>query len=221
MGATVEVLERSSLLDKIKGKITGAIGYLLPLVASIPPIAAWGGLMTVPFAIYLIMMFLNLTEIPLIPDLMNPQVLVIITIQFLCVTFLLWSIIHLLRRKSSGLVTSGPYRIVRHPQYFALIIFTFFMAFDSIWILQHTFGIGWLSVEQTKLLWIGMLVAYVIIAKVEELHLETTFNPEWNDYKSRVGFLLPLIGTKSHFVESILAVSIPYALLEIALYIMA
>ena len=218
---TVEPIETDTLLTKVKVKITGVIGYLLPLVASMPPMMVWGGLMTVPFAIYLLMMILNFTESPPLPDLFNPITLMTTIVQLVSIAFLIWSVVYLRRKKIDGLVSLGPYRLVRHPQYLALIILTLLMAYQSIWILQHTFGIGWLSIEQTKLLWLGMLVVYAIIAVVEETHLANIFESSWLEYRSKVGFMIPFLKHRLTIIEILSSVLVPYAVLEIILYMSA
>ena len=200
--------------DQVKMGVLGATSYLLPLVSSIPPF--WGGIMTLPFLLYLVGLIGNLQATIYPMDVFNLAAIFGSLILFIyCVTYL-WR-----RKKRDGLVTTGPYRFVRHPQYFSVTIFTLILTFQSVWTLQHTFGIGWLSIEHTKLFWIGMLVAYAIIAKIEENYLENIFGSVWSDYKSRVGFILPLIKTKSPYVESILGVLFPYVILEIVLYLMA
>lgn len=207
--------DNSSRFENIKMKVTTAIGYLLPFMSSLPPLAAWGGLMTVPFIIYLVMMFGNATSAPLpFPDLTRPGPLFVFTCSSLGLLLLLYSVVHLWRSKKNGLVTSGPYRMCRHPQYFSLIIFTLIMTYQSIWILQNTFGIGWLTVDQTRILWILTLVAYVVLAWAEEMHLEKQFDEEWKQYRMKVGFLFPFIPLKSKFIEGLIAILIPYVILE-------
>ena len=221
MGDVVEPVETNTLLGKMKVKSTGAIGYLLPLIASMPPMVAWGGLMTVPFAVYLLMMIFNLTESPPLPDLLNPITLMTTVVQLVSIVFLVWSVVYLRKKKTDGLVSSGPYRIVRHPQYLALIILTLLMAYQSIWILQHTFGIGWLTADQTKLLWLGMLVAYAIIAVVEETHLAKLFESNWVTYRNKVGFMIPFLKHRLAILEIISSIIVPYAVLETILYLSA
>jgi protein-S-isoprenylcysteine O-methyltransferase Ste14 len=212
--------QKKSRLESLKLKITAAIGYLLPFVASLPPLAAWGGLMTVPFIIYLMMMFTNIsTAPPPLPDLTRPGTIFIVTVAGLGLILLLYSVIYLWREKSKGLVVTGPYRICRHPQYFSLIIFTTIMTYQSVWILQNTFGIGWLTANETRLLWILMLVAYVVIAWIEEKHLEKQFGEEWSEYRKSVGFLLPFIPLKSYILEALVAIILPLAILEGLLYL--
>jgi len=211
-------VENSSRFESLKTKVTSAIGYLLPLIASLPPLGAWSGLMTVPFIIYLVMMFSNIsTAPPPLPDPTHVGTLMIMSVASFFLILLIYSVVHLWREKSKGLVTSGPYRICRHPQYFSLIVFTLIMTYQSVWILQSTFGIGWLTVNETKLLWILMLIAYVVIAWAEELHLKKQFSEQWDDYRGSVGFLFPFIPLKSYILEALVAIIIPYVILELLL----
>ena len=175
--------------------------------------------MTVPFIIYLLMMFGNISTYPPLPDFTRPGTIFIFTIAGVGLILLLYSVVYLWRTKSAGLVTKGPYRLCRHPQYFSLIIFTLIMTYQSVWILQNTFGMGWLTAQQTKILWLVMLLVYVVIAGIEEMHLEKQFGEEWKEYRYSVGFIIPFIPLRSTFVESLLVILIPYAILELLLYL--
>jgi protein-S-isoprenylcysteine O-methyltransferase Ste14 len=208
---------RANRFETLKMKLTTAVGYLLPFLASFPPLAAWGGLMTVPFVIYLLMMFGNISTAPPVPNLTQPATLLLLVTAGLGLLLLFYSVVYLRMTKAHGLVTEGPYRLCRHPQYLCLIIFTLVMTYQSVWTLQHTFGIGWLSANQTKILWLLMLLAYVAIAAVEEMHLRKLYGKEWIEYRKRVGFIIPFIPMKYFVIECVIAVFIPYALLEILL----
>ncbi len=163
-------------------------------------------------------MFSNIsTDPPPLPDLTHAGTFLVMSVALFFLVFLIYSVVYLWREKSKGLVTSGPYRICRHPQYFSLIVFTLIMTYLSVWILQRTFGMGWLTVNETKLLWILMLGAYVVIAWAEEMHLEKQFGEQWDDYRGSVGFLFPFIPLKSYILEALLAIIIPYAILELLL----
>ena len=211
---------KKSRLESLKLKVTGIIGYLLPLIASLPPLAAWGGLMTVPFIVYLLMMFGNISTVPPpLPDLTRLENILILSTAGLGLILFLYSVVHLWREKSKGLVLTGPYRIARHPQYFSLIVFTMMMTYQSVWILRNTFGIGWLSADQTLILWYLMLGAYVVIAWFEEKHLQKTFGDEWSEYRSKVGFLIPFVRVKSELLEGFLSILIPIVILNALLYL--
>jgi protein-S-isoprenylcysteine O-methyltransferase Ste14 len=187
-------------------------------MSSLPPLAAWGGLMTVPFIVYLLLMFGNISVAPPpLPDYTRLENLVILSVAGFGLVLLLYSVIHLWKTKPGGLVTSGPYRLVRHPQYFALIIFTTMMTYQSVWILRNTFGMGWLTADETLLLWYATLVAYVVIAWIEESHLKKKFGDDWNDYGQRVGFLIPFVRFRSYLVEGIICLAIPIVIMHILL----
>ncbi|MFX1561037.1 MAG: hypothetical protein ACFFBL_10665, partial [Promethearchaeota archaeon] len=95
-----------------------------------------------------------------------------------------------------------------------LIILTLVMTYQSIWILQYTFGMGWLTANETRILWVLMLCAYVVIAWAEEMHLEKQFGQEWTDYRRGKGFLLPSLYFNSYILEALIAIIIPYLVLE-------
>ncbi len=210
-------VELDSILDRIKLKNTTRIGYVLPLIISIPPKTAWGGLMTVPFFVYLVMMMFNLTENPPLPNYFAWTTIV----QIAAILFLIWSVVYLRKEKTEGLVTSGPYRFVRHPQYLSVIILSTFMTTHSVWLLQYTNGRGWLNIDGTRILWLLMLTAYAVIAVIEEMHLQKNFDSQWGEYRNRVGFLIPFFKYKSYSVEMLSGIIIPYAILEILLSLTA
>ena len=208
-------VDNSTRFESLKLKITSAIGYLLPLLASLPPLAAWSGLMTVPFIIYLLLMFGNVTTSPIpLPDMTHIGTFLLVTTSGVGLLLLLYSVVHLWRTKSEELVTSGPYRLCRHPQYFSLIIITLLMTYQSIWLLQHTDGWGWLTVNETWLLWILMLGAYVMIALAEEMHLAKRFGEEWEAYRRKVGFLIPFIPLNYYVLEVLVAIIVPVIILQ-------
>ncbi len=198
--------------DQAKMGVLGITSYLLPLVSSIPPF--WGGIMTLPFLFYLVGLIGNLQATIYPENVFNlAAIFGSLILIIYCVSYL-WR-----QKKQVGLVTTGPYRFVRHPQYFSVTIFTFIMTYQSVWILQNTFGIGWLTVDQTILLWVAMLVAYVGIALIEERHLSKLFGPSWEEYRNQVGFLIPNVHFKSRLLEAIVCLIIPIAILYTSLFL--
>jgi protein-S-isoprenylcysteine O-methyltransferase Ste14 len=126
---------------------------------------------------------------------------------------IIYSIIHLQIKKKNGLVTSGPYQIVRHPQYLGMIITTLGFTSWSIWWLQNTFGIGFLNPSQTIGLWFAEIFAYIILAKIEETYLIRIYGEFYEQYQRQVPFFIPLIKTENKTYELLISVIIPAFLL--------
>jgi protein-S-isoprenylcysteine O-methyltransferase Ste14 len=85
-----------------------------------------------------------------------------------------WHQIH----RARGLVTTGLYRYMRHPQYTGLLLFTLG------WILH------WPSVV-TLALWPLLVAAYVWLARQEEKQAEEEFGDDWVAYATRTARFLP------------------------------
>jgi len=190
-------------------------GYLVPLVQSMPTF--WTGLMTLPFAGYLIVIFANLpVNLPRalsdlllsMPFLIPEKVLVIAGLLIL-----VFSAVYLRIKKKAGLVTSGPYGLVRHPQYLGMILCTLGLTSLSVWILNNTFGIGFLSQSQTIAVWFVELFAYVLLAYVEERHLLRAYGESFESYKSHVPFLMPFLKTSRLDLDVFASILVPAVLL--------
>ena len=99
-----------------------------------------------------------------------------------------WSLLHL-RGAFTGnvdpvtnrLVTTGPYRFVRHPVYLAMIGMVFGLA------------IGLRSVLGIALIVLTFIPSAICRARLEEAALEEKFGDAWIAYRSRTRFILPLI----------------------------
>ena len=79
------------------------------------------------------------------------------------------------------LITTGPYRLIRHPLYLGMFLATIGLAvaFRSLW---------------------GMLITLALFipaglwrARLEEEALARRFGAEWEDYAARTYFILPLV----------------------------
>lgn len=87
-----------------------------------------------------------------------------------------WQKIH---SSQQGLVTTGLYAYVRHPQYLGFLVITLGML------------IQWVTLP-TLLLWPLLLVLYFRLAKQKEKEMEEKFGEKYREYKIRVPMLLPL-----------------------------
>lgn len=193
------------------------VGYLIPLVQSLPPLGVWTGLMTLPFTTYLIMMFTNLPiSLPTaLSEFFTPFLVIEKAFVVIGLIILVYSMVYLKMKKKEGLVTSGPYRLVRHPQYFGIILSTIGLTSWSVWILNHTFGIGFLSSIQTIGVWFIQLFAYVILASIEEVYLAKNHPETFKNYTNQVPFLAPFFNTRRTFPNILLSILIPSILLYI------
>jgi protein-S-isoprenylcysteine O-methyltransferase Ste14 len=92
----------------------------------------------------------------------------------------LWSVVLILRRVPKGeLITSGPYRLVRHPLYTAVAL----LVLPWLGFLLNT----WLGV----VLGVVLYVASRVFAPEEEATLATSFGSRWETYRRSV--LLPWV----------------------------
>jgi len=195
----------------------GITGYLVPLFQSIPNIfGVWTSLMTIPFISYLAIFFISFptslytalnvffTSTIFFWD----RICIIIGLFFLC-----YSSIYLCAKSKTGLVTSGPYRLVRHPQYFGMVLSTLGLTSWSYWLLTHTYGIGFLTPQQTVSLWLIELFTYVLLANIEDLYLSKEYKETFENYRRRTPFLIPLIKTNRKSFDSLISILIPVILL--------
>ena len=176
--------------------MVSVVSYVIPLVMSTPGLYA--GIMTLPFLTYLFFMIGSPNAAPYL--FVGGSIFENI-VMILSLIFFLYSVIFLWRKKPTGLVTSGPYRLVRHPQYFGLILFTAVLTSRSIWVLMNTFGMGFLPTNVTLAVWYLMVLVYFGLALFEESYLSKTYQTKWLEFRSHVGFLIPLFTAERKWQE--------------------
>ena len=110
--------------------------------------------------------------------------------------FLYAFIYHLSHRKQ--LLTKGIYKYTRNPQYLGFIILTLGMTlvvFETSPIINLT--IPDLNHEVIMIsIWIAQVIAYIILAKIEEYALKATYGTAYTDYKKKTAFLVPFVKFK-------------------------
>jgi len=216
-----------ALVKRLKSLFFEIAGWLIPLVISAPSLFIWAGLMTLPLVVYLAIMFLSFFD-PTISfhgqASSEPYFLSAIdelllggpyfpdkVISISGVLIMIYATVYLSRKRKKGLVTSGPYRIVRNPQYFGAILFTINLTSRSY---REVLGdVGWLGPGSTLLVWIGTLIAYILLALVEELHLSKVFGEPYITYKKQTAFLIPFVVTQRRSLEILVSMAIPAFLL--------
>ena len=210
---------------KLKSSFLEIAGWLIPLVVSAPSLFIWAGLMTMPLAVYLAIMFLSLFNPAISTKCCDqPYVLVAIDVMvfggphlpdkivsILGVLIMMYSAIYLNVKRKDGLVTSGPYRLVRNPQYFGTILFIINMTSRSY---REVLGdVGWIGPKGTLLVWSGTLVAYILLAVVEEAHLSRVYGQEYAAYRRKTAFLIPFVVTSWRSLEIVISAVAPMLLL--------
>jgi len=206
-----------NLLARMRSGVLRFAGYLVPLVQSLPALGSWVGLMTSPFVTYLTVFFTNLpvSLVDVLSAFFAPFPILVLERVFIIVGFflLVYSVAHLRMKRNEGVVTSGPYRLVRHPQYLGMILSTLGLTSWSVWILNNTFGVGFLSPSQTIGVWFIELFAYILLALVEELFLSRNYRENFDKYKSQVPFLIPFLKTDRKDLDVLFSILIPPILL--------
>ncbi|NHJ14162.1 MAG: hypothetical protein EAX95_10830 [Candidatus Thorarchaeota archaeon] len=196
-------------------RITNLIAAVLPFATSIPPLAAWGALMAIPLIGYLALLIVSgpaqFFEALLL--LFFGGFLWELAVSIIGLTILVCSFAYMRIARKEGLIISGPYRWVRHPQYLGAILFTLTLTTRSHWIATHTFGMSWISPDLMIAIWFGTMFAYVVLALVEELHLAKKFPSEYEQYRVSVGFLFPYARSRNRGLEIFLSVLAPAIIL--------
>jgi protein-S-isoprenylcysteine O-methyltransferase Ste14 len=199
-------------LGRMRSRFLRFAGYFVPFVQSLPALGGWVGLMTLPFATYLIMFFMNLpvSLVDVLSAFFAPFPILIPERAFIIIGLflLVYSVAYLRIKRKVGLVTSGPYRLIRHPQYLGMILTTLGLTSWSVWILNNTFGVGFLSPSQTICVWFIELFAYIFLAHIEELFLSRNYGKIFGDYRSQVPFLIPFLKTNRKDLDILVSVLI-------------
>jgi len=195
-------------------------------MASVPALHIWVGLMTLPLITYLAIVLVSLFNPAIVfrQDPSVPYFLVALDvlllggpyvpdkiISILGVLTMMYSTLYLQLKRREGLVTTGPYRFVRNPQYLGAILFTINLTSRSY---RETLGdVGWLGPGGTLLAWSGTLVAYILLALIEEVHLARTSGEAYAAYRSRTPFLIPFVVTRWRWLDIAVALVLPAFLL--------
>jgi protein-S-isoprenylcysteine O-methyltransferase Ste14 len=108
------------------------------------------------------------------------------TIAIAGVVIFLMAAFQFLRERAKGkrLIKTGLYSLVRHPQYFGIIMITI-----GLNVMVLTIGSNQLELI---FLWLVQVAGYIILAKYEEKHLEKEFGEQFRKYKAAVPFMFPI-----------------------------
>ncbi len=187
------------ILSRVQAVIFAISGYLILLVQQIPGIWVWVPLMAAPVILLLGAMVSNLPTsiIEAYSSLFNfNEVFFGKIVIIISVVLIIYSIASLRVKKKQGLVTSGPYRFIRHPQYTGFLLLTIGLTGWSYFSITNFFGMSWLSAEGTIALWYLELLAYIILALIEDEYLLKKFGTDYASYKSKTPLFVPFLKGK-------------------------
>lgn len=192
-----------SVAQKIRSILLRISGYLVPLFQEIPPLGTYHMILPVISTIALVISDLSLDAwqkgIPIGRIPVGPLRWTLLGTG-VCVAGLLlalYSIVYLGLHKKAGLVTTGPYCFIRHPQYTGFLLLTLGLTGWSYWV-HKVFCGGWLTPCQTVFLWYAELGAYIGLALVEESYLSKELGYEYATYKRTASFFLPFGNTRRY-----------------------
>jgi protein-S-isoprenylcysteine O-methyltransferase Ste14 len=94
-----------------------------------------------------------------------------------------------------------------------MILSTLGLTSWSVWILNNTFGIGFLSPLQTIGVWFIELSAYILLAYIEEGHLSRNYEESYENLKSHVPFFIPFLKTDREDMDILASILVPSFLL--------
>ncbi|MCF2136750.1 MAG: DUF1295 domain-containing protein [Candidatus Thorarchaeota archaeon] len=123
------------------------------------------------------------------------------------------------KHKKHGLVTTGLYRRMRHPQYFGMLLVTIGFTAQSYVLQMTTFGISWIEPPMMIATWYSILFIYVILALVEESYLSKRYGQEYEEYKRNSGFFVPRVGVQRESINTIASIIIMILLLNVSIAI--
>ncbi len=190
-------LKRIKIKNKIISISTSISSFFIPIFQYVPCLSIWKGLMSVPLITYLTFFFQN-------PKILSTDYYFLFGnhgIYFIIFGFWFFiiSLIFQLTHRNQ-LIRTGPYKYIRHPQYLAFILMTFGMTlivFQTTPVVEfNPFHLeGYTIIFYT---WIGEVLAYIILGKIEDFALKAKYGDEFIEYKNTVFFLFPTINLKKN-----------------------
>jgi len=168
-------------------------GILIPIFQYVPSANIWKGIMSLPLLFY----FLHFLATPsiLIKDIsfifFNHLEAYVILVGF---ALFIYSLVYQLRHRKV-FIQKGPYKYVRHPQYLGIIIMTFgftALSLDATPIHPNKlFTDSWILY-----IWGLEVLAYIILAKIEDISMKARYGEGFIDYVKRVPFIVPILKVK-------------------------
>ncbi len=126
----------------------------------------------------------------------NDQMIILIVFEFLIfgigLVLFIWGVVLIARAKlkKTGLVQTGPYKYIRHPQHLGLILMTLGISLYIPWTADTFIRVGEI------LSWSLFTLILFIISDREERKLVKIYGDEYNSYRLTTGFFFPRLFAK-------------------------
>jgi len=171
---------------KIRHGVESLTSAFLFVFQHIPVVGPWMGPMCIPLATYIF------STLWVYPEFLDPTAHLLLfseRLMFGRIVAIIGFIVFLVAliqflKGHGGLVTSGLYLVVRHPQYFGLIVMT-------LGITMMCIKYSGLHVEFVNV-WLIQVLGYVLLASYEEQHLLREYEKEYQRYKQKAPLVLPI-----------------------------
>jgi protein-S-isoprenylcysteine O-methyltransferase Ste14 len=179
--------------DKLNKYTLKIVNGILFFFQNIPNSTLYFGIMSMPLVVFIFLIFQKpeFIQFPYIfRDFLNPLFIV-------GLSFSIYSLTYSLRRKGK-LITTGPYKYIRHPQYLGIIIATFGLTLGSLYApsIRYLFLPNYSPHQYILSLWIFMTIIYIFLARIEEKLLTKSHGKDFLNYKLLVPFLFPFLKLK-------------------------
>jgi len=186
-------------INIIKSRIisisTTISSYLIPIFQYVPCTAIWFGIMSVPLITYLGFFFQN-------PNILSYDLNFLFETHgfyYIILGFIIYfyTLIYQLSHRRR-LIRTGPYKYIRHPQYISFIIITLgltLVAFETDPVF-NTLPFDLNGYTVIFYIWVGELLAYIVLAKIEEIALKAKYGDEFLEYANEVPFMFPFLKLK-------------------------
>ncbi len=193
-------LKGNNIKSKITSISTSISSLLIPFLQYVPCTAIWFGIMSVPLISYLVWFFqyhnILLYDLRFLIETQGFHIVLFGLILYI------YSLTYQLSHRGQ-LITKGPYRMMRHPQYLAFIIMTFGMTI----VVFQTSPIFEFPVSYENrfsilfFIWIGEVLAYMLLGKIEEIALKSKYGNVFLEYRNRVAFIIPFLKIQSNKID--------------------
>ena len=185
-------------LNKIKSGLisisTSVSSFLIPIFQYVPCTAIWFGIMSVPLITYLGFFFQN-------PNILRYDLNFLFETHgfyyiIFGLTLYLYTLVYQMFHRRQ-LIQTGPYKFIRHPQYFSFIIVTLgltLVVFETDPIFNTFIDLNGYTL--ILYIWFGEILAYIVLAKIEEVALKTKYGEAFLEYANNVPFMFPFFKLK-------------------------